>query len=685
MAMKVKPKLKPLDDKAISQEADRQIPSVLRTSQLLFFKKPVEALPLLSAVCKVSPVVMGPIRLPAEEHLPPLQSELEISKAKAEVIHISEGNPPAPPAEDDSVALNAWLEAYAGFCNDPKMRRVEYHLVEDKHGKEYLKKIYVNKVFACWLQPGDHFGDPDGKRHKTTGGYPTRDFYEKAEDKSRLTRVRKVHNDTSLVHAIDKEKALRLVSGENSRYEGPQWDASLSTQQVIAGFLGYKRPPSLAEVLRSHWESLAAWHGVDKEITMQQEFTLRRDDQATGLPKDKSVTVVRTWQIRDASCWGHTLLDNQGSMQGTIRPPTDDALELLSSQQTDLEAANHPDFSEYGSPLTDLELRREVGKEFVRNEATDSSYLLPLSNQSTKGKPGVYSASKIQAWLDDGKLIPSAELKPAPLVLSREVDVFVGPLPRTQSEPEEQVCEAVPITDWNRRLPHLKRNGFQIQSELQDRLLSEVRERRRVEMLILDNEEINRAAEWRQVSNTLFETLTSDKYAFPRRNLGFSWWSNAFPADSDNLYERWWDEVVEDSEEYRLQCWLLEHQDFYWFIIPKSRFSKPDLGKVKINYVDRLETREVAPVIDLTVPPKAWVEDAVDLTKLLFQPEVVPQLTISLKNIQEDYGEDLATGLYLPKHLNMSPSDFKKTVLAPERRRLGIMGRIRGVIHPDKG
>lgn len=589
---------------------------------------------------------LGIIRLPPVPYLfiipaesTPLLPEHILSGESAEVVDINTAvkkeETPLQVDEDDSIAYTAWLEAYTHFGHDRSLHRIEKQVVERLDGSIYIKRIHVGKVYVCELLPGDHFGDPDGRRHQAAGGYPTRSLYEQRAGESQYMRAKKADNS---------RPRLGVVTGEKQHYDGPHWTSKMSKQTGVAGFYGCGRPPTFAEVLSQHWGDIARFHQVVEETT-QKDYLLKSGEIQS---------VVRVWKIRSAKCWGHTPLGIQTPIRkGTISPPSSDALELLSSQQSDLEAANDPrTLDQYGSVITDLELNREIGTEYVRDVNTGARQQVPM-------------------WLDDGQLFLPPPVKEIVIPTLNEV-VLLLPL-----------------------LKPVVKSGFNLQYELSQKLLREAAERHRVERMLEEHEEIQAPTRWRQVSNTLFETLRASRDStYPNyRNLGCQGFSNIYPDWSENFYDKWWEEVAAETEEARLAHWFLTNRErsevsrkeAFVFVRDGNHVSVYSLvgprkakQKIKINYVDRIERKQECEVVDLSTVPQRWAEEAVDLTRALFQKPVVKELNID----ENDYGIDAMTGLYLPKHLNSSPKDFKAMILPPERKKQhGLLGRIRGALN----
>jgi hypothetical protein len=202
-----------------------------------------EKTPLAAHVCQPAPSsYIGAVKLAVSMPNPVFIEEKVEQAPKAEVVQIKSppSNPPPKAQTDDSVALTAWLEAYAGFpdyegfaINRMPQHRVERKLQHRKNGAVHVKRTHVLKEFVTELLPGDHFGDPTGRRHQTEKGYPTRDLYEKQAGESQY-------------HRKTATGTMRAVVSNDSSYKGPHWSPSMSTQRATEGFEKCKRPPSFA-------------------------------------------------------------------------------------------------------------------------------------------------------------------------------------------------------------------------------------------------------------------------------------------------------------------------------------------------------------------------------------------------------------------------------------------------------
>lgn len=136
--------------------------------------------------------------------------------------------------KDDTKAYECWMASYAQFGNDIRLERKARVIREGKPDK----KATVNKVYACWLEPGDSWGDPDYSRHKR-GGYPTRDKY---ESRSGLS--------------VSKRRGLNLVMKDPGLdMLRTVWDRGMSKFQHLhpEGMEAFHRPPTYVELLAHTW------------------------------------------------------------------------------------------------------------------------------------------------------------------------------------------------------------------------------------------------------------------------------------------------------------------------------------------------------------------------------------------------------------------------------------------------
>lgn len=175
----------------------------------------------------------------------------------------------AKPPEDDTKALEAWLASYSQFGDDPEMERKAR--VYRKDGS-YTKRT-VNKVYACWLEPGDTWGDPDFNRHNTHGGYPTREKYEQRSGYSLYVR-RRWH----LVFSNPSAEMLKTV-----------WDwKTMSSFKPIEGFEYLGRPPTLDQILsKVPWSSKPLASSSDKNVLTNGLYgTAVNDEELLVHPQD---------------------------------------------------------------------------------------------------------------------------------------------------------------------------------------------------------------------------------------------------------------------------------------------------------------------------------------------------------------------------------------------------------------
>lgn len=140
---------------------------------------------------------------------------------------------------DDSVAYEAWLRGYASLCQDHNIAQLAGRT---KANTVDGRSVKVNKVLACFLEPGDVwggekvyadlFGPPtDGVADHRN--YPTRWKYRKREEKSQAARVALAHESVPVSEV---------------------WEASsyMRSKGNIQGFEGFARPPSLSDLWNKH-------------------------------------------------------------------------------------------------------------------------------------------------------------------------------------------------------------------------------------------------------------------------------------------------------------------------------------------------------------------------------------------------------------------------------------------------
>lgn len=138
--------------------------------------------------------------------------------------------------KDESLLYYSWLQAYTAFNQDPRLTRKERHVVQikvegtDRKIKD-RKKRDVGRVLACWLLPGDKFGDPDGSRYQLNQ-YPTRTEHELRSRLSASKRRLRKHVDSETVFPGSSIKIADL----------PTWDRG--------------RPQTYAQILAEAWPTL---------------------------------------------------------------------------------------------------------------------------------------------------------------------------------------------------------------------------------------------------------------------------------------------------------------------------------------------------------------------------------------------------------------------------------------------
>ena len=205
--------------------------------------------------------------------------------------------------EDDSVALEAWLEAYSlpQYSSNEVIAPARKEARIRKNGK--IKLVDVNKVMACWLMPGDTWG----KGGRPDPEYPTRAEYKRREGLSQYTRRRDGHS-------------LRKVVDNGPWYKGPHWNYSMATLLRPLGFEKWGRPPSVNEVLAEHWDNVSRYGNIEVEEyflqTRVKPKMWKHPSSKTRFNGSKyktwalGATSVFKWPIKDASWWGPTLTES---------------------------------------------------------------------------------------------------------------------------------------------------------------------------------------------------------------------------------------------------------------------------------------------------------------------------------------------------------------------------------------
>lgn len=131
--------------------------------------------------------------------------------------------------EDDTKAYECWLASWSQFGEDVQLQRRARIIRRDRPD---IKKM-VNKVYACWLEPGDSWGDPDYSRHRTSQGYPTREKYEQRSSYSAYKRHR------LRVVADNPSKTMLELVWNNSK---------MSSFPLGKGLEIFHRPPTLEQL-----------------------------------------------------------------------------------------------------------------------------------------------------------------------------------------------------------------------------------------------------------------------------------------------------------------------------------------------------------------------------------------------------------------------------------------------------
>lgn len=214
----------------------------------------------------------------------------ELLQSNSATVHkISEGvvtravNDQAKNLGDDSIALEAWLEAttltQTTVTNFPEhlCPPVRMGNVSTDGGKTW-KLREINKPIAAWLKKGDHWGHSD----RTDEEYPTRAEYRKRSGLSSYHR-----------------RKVRLVSNNDPFYKGPSWTRKLSNlyaKDAVEGFEKYHRPPTLSDIYYQYWKDLETYHRLEKQ---ELHVPLRGH-------RKHEVSVIEWENVRSAECWGPT-------------------------------------------------------------------------------------------------------------------------------------------------------------------------------------------------------------------------------------------------------------------------------------------------------------------------------------------------------------------------------------------
>lgn len=263
---------------------------------------------------------------------------------------------------DDRIAYRAWLQAHTAFNDhfgelgyDPifnrnvGVRKIGDRLVKlsgipclplprEEREKEVRadgsvrrKKQKVNKVYVVHLEPGDFWGPHSGDQ------YPPKTKLNYLENLERSEQTRKA--------CEPKRKHLSVVE-DKGPYNGPVWDhTTMGLKKLTQGFEGWPRPPTLLDLWADHWRKLMSCPKMEGVF------------EATLVTKDGSVVISeKIWKYRDGSALGLTPLDDPEWM--------DDGSPFNHGAKTENVAAND-DLSQYGSPLTPLQEKLEIGTETV--------------------------------------------------------------------------------------------------------------------------------------------------------------------------------------------------------------------------------------------------------------------------------------------------------------------------------
>lgn len=197
---------------------------------------------------------------------------------QADVVSMKDFASKAKPPQDDTKALECWLASYSQFGDDPELERKARVFRKDG---SYTKRT-VNKVYACWLEPGDTWGDPDFKRQNTHGGYPTREKYEQRAGYSLYVR-RRWH----LVFSNPSAEMLKTV-----------WDwESMSSFKMTEGFEYLGRPPTLEQIFsKVPWSEKPLASSNDQNVLTNGLYgTAVNDEECVDHPQDgTSEQVVAT-------------------------------------------------------------------------------------------------------------------------------------------------------------------------------------------------------------------------------------------------------------------------------------------------------------------------------------------------------------------------------------------------------
>lgn len=465
---------------------------------------------------------------------------------------------------DDTVAYQAWLEAFAGFpdyvgyqINRLPQHRVERKQVKRSNGATHLKRVHVCKEYVSWLLPGDKWGDPDGRRHRNSGGYPTREYYERVEGES--SYMRKTATGSP-----------RLVVNNDSSYKGPYWSPSMSTQRAVEGFEKCLRPPSFAEVLQIHWNDLYEWSNIK---------TVER-----YIPCKKGTRVVFI-AYRDASCWGPTPI----IMTGPTPQMSVAAIEQVSEQQSAFEELNTPvesledhqapqpsriqqminqgppqkraavigtpDLDQCASPLSKLDLDLETGRErffvYSDDDGQVDVHLTPVSRHrevSVVKYPPRYKDESLP-WFDDTD---------ASVILSRSNTRRI--IQQSGVDPDQLLLP--PCERWKKLEARdaayekwLSTRSFSASYPRLDRLARklqmEVAHTQRAWMKYEQDLETKRAAAYLRASQDFFRSLKQVVYRpFPHLRIG----------NDDRRYQLWWKAVELSVNENRYTKWLLDNR-----------------------------------------------------------------------------------------------------------------------------
>jgi len=332
----------------------------------------------------------------------PSQSAEVFNISEAPKLAVAEAPTDSRTQEDDSVALESWLEmstlcqtqatktGHTPYYPAPRMANVS-----TDQGKTW-KLREINKPMVAWLLEGDRWGNEE----RTDGEYPTRTEYRKRNGFSNYNRHK-----------------VRLVSDNGPIYKGPCWSRELSnlySKEPVVGFEHYQRPPTLSDIFYQYWKDLET-HSLTEDILVTYSCVLN---------SGKEVDSVLEWKkYRNASWWGHTQLDDpewESKLKLTQR------IEVESEQQEVYEQAIHP---YAGDPCVNDDEEELIVTPSIE-AANDPCYydngdpieVIDQANKATRLK------ANLQVATEHRRGIYQADGKQQEVVVSDKGSLFVGPV-----------------------------------------------------------------------------------------------------------------------------------------------------------------------------------------------------------------------------------------------------------------